>query len=269
MSKRYFYETDSIDSKILTCPCCKSRYEQPVCLPCLDVVCFKCLSKLKVETFDRGELRQCPECLEQHLKQDDLDYKPSKLIMKTLELVPIQVTRGAQFENSVKCATNLCNDLIENIRISNDLLQNSEAKIADYCSEMKSKVDLFVEMRVDELNKHRDDFFGRIENYQKECSDNFHCNLKACFDTNSTILSSANEWLDTLTKPNCIESEVLEISKTAQDSKQDLEDLIINFNKKIFNKNKLVFKGYETKLDYNVIGNLQENRVKRCFSQHR
>jgi uncharacterized C2H2 Zn-finger protein len=221
-NEQLYLEFNNVESKLLLCPCCKSKYEQPVCLPCHDVVCFKCLKDLKTETYDHGEFVKCPECNGEHKRQPDADYKPSRFILKALEFEPIKVTRGAEFEKKLKSAFNMCNILMDSINLSNDLLASAEANITDQCSEMKTKIDLFVEIRIDELNKHRDEFFARIDTYQKECLDDFHGNLKPYFDTNSTLLSSTNEWLHTLVESSCLEEQAKHIEAVASEKQAEL-----------------------------------------------
>jgi hypothetical protein len=108
MNKKLYVEFNNIESDLLTCPCCKARYQEPIMLPCQDSVCLKCLKDLKTEAFEQGIYVQCPDCLEKHVKQDDQDYKPSKFILRALQLQPVQVTRGSQFEQNLQSANSLC-----------------------------------------------------------------------------------------------------------------------------------------------------------------
>jgi hypothetical protein len=212
------------------------------------------LEYIKTETFEQGEFVECPECQEQHLKQND--YKSSKVLIKALLLHPIQVTRGTQFEQRLQSANTTCNDLIETIKLADDLLEEMDTQIIDHVDELKSQIDLFVEIRIDELNKQREEFFNKIDNYQTECLNDSDWNSTARCVNKSARDACPIEWLESMKMADCSEETVMDINGMALTIKAELQSNIEKINQKIIDGKKIGFVGNTDALKPAAIGHL-------------
>jgi hypothetical protein len=257
MNYSSFFDRNEIESALLMCPCCKSRFEQPIFLPCQDSICLKCLDTL-AETSARSGYIQCPECKLDHPVQNKTQYKPNRFIEKALKIEPIKVTRGSQFEKCLQSTNQKINDLVETIQNSETLVGESETKISEFFSKLKNQIDLSVEVKIEQLNKYRDEYIQRISDYEQECINNLNKNLKVSFVENGSSLKKAEAWSELVKKPNCSEESIQDIRVKAQDMKIDLDAKIRSFEHKLFCQKVFEFKANNSEFKKEDIGVLVE-----------
>ena len=239
--ERVFYECNQIKKNLLLCPCCKQTLVEPVFLPCFHTVCRQCLNKLEAFNFNSGQLVECPKCHKQSSKKPVHEYELNELIAEILGLSPTEVTRGKQFEDRLKEAKRKADELTELIKEANDLANNSETNISEHCAKLRNQVDLAAECLIEQINKQRDEHLKRICNFQKECVENFNNLLKVDFDKNDVYSKQIDKWLELMSRPNCLETEIDELVTNAEEVKCALILVMSDYDNKLFCKRKLQF----------------------------
>lgn len=78
-NNKMFHEKNQVNN-FLNCPNCKIRYNEPKVLPCGNIICNRCISKL-------DKIFKCKHCLLAHLKPDD-GFPSSELVINYLLIKP-------------------------------------------------------------------------------------------------------------------------------------------------------------------------------------
>jgi hypothetical protein len=211
-----------------------------------------------MENPTRTGFIKCPECKLEHQIQEKSAYKPNKLIEKALKIEPIKVTRGIQFEQFLQSTQQKISELVDTIQKSESLIGESESKISEFCSKLKNQIDLSVEIKIEQLNKYRDEYLKRIKDYEQECTSNLNNNLKTRFIENNSNLKKAEAWSELVKKPSCPEDTIKEIKRNVQDMKADMDVRIRMLEQSLFCNKVVEFKSHETALKKEDIGVLSE-----------
>ena len=155
-----FYEEEAI-KKLTECPYCKKILCDPRLLQCGKSLCFDCIESLinkEANGFD------CPICLEFHKTPENGFFK-NLILAELCFKKPNDVFRGAIAED-VKTKIRNIKEKSEKL---NFYIQHPIDKIKEHCSDLKLKVQLETELRIEKIKKFNDEFIEQIEKYEKEC----------------------------------------------------------------------------------------------------
>ena len=183
-----FYETTEIRD-LLKCQKCLQPYDEyfsPRILPCCGkTICHKCVQSIEKEIKDNRF--KCGLCTKSVAMPDNgllVNEVANQLIAKQ----PKEVYRGEEtqklIENLIDTETNLEKLTFE--------LNNGDHLIKEECRELKRRVQLSKEKRIEEISVHTETLLQIIDNYERECIYNY-CKLRKdkanilINQTNSTV----------------------------------------------------------------------------------
>jgi hypothetical protein len=229
---------------------------RPVFLPCFHSVCFDCLHKLNKQEYESGEFIECPECHKASEPKPSEEYQLNEALEKLLHLTPTQVTRGSHFEGLLNTVKTKANDLTGLINYSNGIAASSESKVYEYCSKLRNSVDLTVENKIEQLNRHRERLLRMINEYQNECIANLNVNLKLIFEKNPQTMSQVSNWQALMNRPNCLEKELNEIERNTEETRSDLERKLDKYEEKLFCMKRVEFVKNDKEFEEEVVGAL-------------
>ncbi|CAF0967643.1 unnamed protein product [Brachionus calyciflorus] len=141
------------DDSIL-CPECHKIFTDPIMLPCGETICSKCTPKVYTDKIF------CSFCHTIH-KIPENGFPNNKNLLKTLNSIvnddKIQELRLLKKKIEVD---------FEEVKTK---LENSDAKISDYCQHVINKIDLAAELNIYEINKIRNEMIKQVLEYQSTC----------------------------------------------------------------------------------------------------
>lgn len=159
----YFNEEEILHE--LSCPRCNQTFVDPRITPCFKTICSNCIEDLTSE----NEIK-CFFCKEMHKIPDRTGFQSNEYVSKILAKRPKQIYRGEifrQLESKLEDLTNILNKLETGIKNPNTIIN-------DYCSDLKNKIDLVTEQKINELNLMRVKYIEKIDDFErmprKKCS---------------------------------------------------------------------------------------------------
>ena len=168
-----FFEEELIN-KGLMCPMCKKKLEQPVSLPCADIVCNLCIiSYIKQNKVENNDRFKCCFCDEDHLVPVK-GFPRSKSINFLLELKPKKIGTSS-FVVLFKEDLEKCMREISKIK---DAFNNREEIVNNYIESRRQHVRLVTESRIDEINKRSKELLEELDEYEEDYLENLKSNLQ-------------------------------------------------------------------------------------------
>lgn len=150
-----FYEESEIN-KVFSCPCCDLKFEDSKVLPCGNIICGYCASRLNKKF-------QCELCFKTHVVPDE-GFPISNLILKFLSIKSDEVIRSSQ-------ATNLKNNLKEIQLIIKRLsfkINNGVDYIKEHCINLRNDVQLATERFIKDVNDLSETMINKINKYEQK-----------------------------------------------------------------------------------------------------
>jgi hypothetical protein len=115
-----FYEEEQL-SKRLNCPNCDKRFDEPMLLPCANLICQRCVTSFKQTLSSHTNRFPCPLCHDYH-DFPASNFPVCKPVKDILNQQPKEVYRGILAE---KLKANL-NDIREKINdLNSDINEGS------------------------------------------------------------------------------------------------------------------------------------------------
>ena len=249
-------------SDILNCPNCKKIYDEPKMLPCGKVVCTDCLSIILYKVNRTSKEFKCLLCTEYHSLPKSGKFPTCEPLMNLIRKKPNDIFRCEALEN---LRSNLKQIQHEVVLLKKDM-NNGNEKIKKYCHELRTDVQLAVEMKINEINNLNAIMIDTIDNYEIECFNAFE---KETLFKDKTLKETAeigqfcSDWIDSCKHMRLSEMEVLKANELAKSMKIKMNLKRKEFDSFLFNNKVLVFEKSLHKMEPAELGVLKyENRVK-------
>lgn len=161
-----FYSEDEI-SKDLICPSCKEKYVVPRILPCGSIICDRCVKK--IQPIENTNQFKCDQCNEMHNIPPN-GFSICEPLIKMLNRKPSKIYRGSQVEDLEKNLKRIENQL-KKLEID---LNHGEDVIKDHCSELRRKVQLATDRKIEQINEYNKEMFEQIDEFRRDCLKTFN-----------------------------------------------------------------------------------------------
>ena len=253
-----FYQQEAI-KKLIECPYCKNAYSDPRVLECGKSLCYDCI-ELLMNKEENG--LDCPVCLEFH-------HAPENGFLKNVTLgelsstKPNDVYRGAIAED-VKTKMKIIKETTDKL---NFCIYHPIDKIKEYCINLKQKVQLETELKMEKIKKFNEEFIGQIEKYEIECIEK--CEIdKSLFEATINELDEFySKWTSYMSNANIDEDELKKVLDEAKKLLEYAEMKKIEICSKLFNKKLMTFNENRNELSSSLVGSIEYDFIK-LFSSH-
>ena len=233
-------------------------------LQCGESLCEDCI--LKILNKDSTGLN-CSFCNEFHRVPHN-GFSKNQRLSRLLSLRPSEVFRGKAVQNFKLDLKLICE---KSNSITNDLTRGSD-KIKEYCEFIRNDVDLAAESWLESIHKFRDEFFQKIDTYERECLKNFE-NFSENDDSFRVLLEEADAFYQKWTKYlEQFSLDKIELSKGSNEAKVLLDNLQSkekDLKCKLFNGKLLKFEYDDRKVDSQIVGQFKYQYLKINFDQLR
>lgn len=237
LEKEKFYKA-SIIRDYLICPCCDQRFTNPINLHCSHNICLNCFKSLHKE-FPIEKI-DCPVCQTEN-QVPRTGFPINTLIVSLLELEPVEIRRGKNFETLTESTCRILTELNSIIAELNDKIINAEANIKRFCGELREQVNYATNKKIDQLNQNREIFFAQIIQFEKICLNEFFNKETNLRDMLDKCLFDVDEWKVRAQAPDSDESDVDNIKILAENMKKKLYNENLKFNSLLFGEQKIQF----------------------------
>jgi len=248
------YEESEI-TDLLNCDNCLKPYDEsypPRILPCCHkTICFKCvhLTEQKI----KNNKYNCIACNKEETMPDG--FIVNQLAVKLIAKKPKEISRGNEVEK-----------LKQNIRdieeIVNKLIfetENGEDLITEDCNELKRQVQLAKEERIEEINKHCDALFIKINIYEKTCKSRFkekRDQKQKAYDLIKSVNDSIQQQREYLRQLMIDDNETIECNQKMDELKKQIEKERKNVKKSILGNQIIKFEANKTDIHEEILGKL-------------
>ena len=251
---KYFLNED-IESE-LKCLACNCRYDVPKLLPaCGCSICSKCESHQKKFVENNIIKLKCPICKQTNdLMSNQLAV--NKFIQKFLLKKPREAERGELHKN----ATIKLKEIKSMQEIFERDLTNSDEIVYSYCKMLRNEIYIKTESAKLQLDKHRDNFIEKINQYEKRCLENTNnlTEFKKFIQNNEQIFKT---WWKYLDQTCLVDSVVSKIILEADKVKQVFDIYKKKLEEHLLETDKLEFIKSEFKLDKSLIGSFKNSNA--------
>lgn len=243
-----FYEKTKLDSK-LSCPYCMLKYKDPRFLPCHHSACFDCIKN----RLDKNQI-DCKICNKTCEIQIN-DLAVNILILELLNIEPTRVERGTDFDKLHKETKKIVKLMSQLVQKSKNLLNGYEKSITDRFELIRNKIDLATEIRIEELNNHRENLLNEVKECEKAYLEDENLNKKE----ELTILTdkcgeNIKKWNDELLQPKTTEKDIKEIKSKVETVISELSERISLHEKLLLFEGKCIFNESNIELNSDTIG---------------
>ncbi|CAF0882673.1 unnamed protein product [Brachionus calyciflorus] len=138
----------------ILCPTCHEIFTDPIMLPCGETICSKCTPKVYTDKIF------CSFCHALH-KIPENGFQNNKNLLKTLNSIVS--------DDKIQELRDLKKNIEADFEEVKTKLESSDAKISDYCQRVINKIDLAAELKINEINKIRDEMIKQVLEYQSTC----------------------------------------------------------------------------------------------------
>jgi hypothetical protein len=152
--------------KLFSCKICEEIVQDPLQLPCTEILCNDCIDSLSDK---ERKIFECPKCNASHPIPDN--GFPVSDIFKDLLQIESEDKDQNFLVNDLKCATLSIQGITE--KIESDLA-NGETLIRDHCNKVRNNTKLAIEEAHIKLDQTHKEFVDEIDKYEHEC----HVELK-------------------------------------------------------------------------------------------
>lgn len=183
-----FYKEQDI-KELLTCPACKTRFEDPIILPCGDSICLNCEILIREESNYYQHYR-CPVCKVTHKNLIMNQLPRNKLIENMLRLKAGEVHRD-------KSVTELLLNLKE-LQLKIDLINLSDQRhpleeLKSNCDLIKNQISLQSEKVKQKIEFLCIELQRQVDTLEKECMDKIELLAKDKGLKKSQVMSQLKE----------------------------------------------------------------------------
>ncbi len=253
-----FYEESEI-TDLLKCENCSQPYDEyylPRILPCCGkTICNTCLQLTDKQVNDNKY--ECIVCK----KSETMPYNGFQFNQLAVSLKakrPKELSRGLEAD---KLKKNICvlDDLVKKLIFETD---NGECLITEHCNELRRQVQLAKEEKIEEINKHCDKLFLKIETYEKKRK----CNYKEMNDSNDSkkkvneLIKSVNESIQQqnvyLRQLKIDEKKTMECNQIMNELKAKIENERRSFKKSMFANQIMKFIANTTPTEEEILGKI-------------
>jgi hypothetical protein len=225
-----FFETNLVN-EILLCEQCKGRLDLPKILPCGKTICSFCAPLNFLSTIDNKF--DCLVCKNKHeVPKDGLII--NEAILKLLSVKVMCVSRGKAFD----ALENFLDEIQKKHRCIKRGIENSTDLINEYCSDLRTEVQITAEEIILQVNDLSSKIFEEINEYEKELIEFNKTNSKSLDEFNKiakeleSFYTVNNEYL----KQYVVDDEILlKSNKEASSLIRKAEMEIENLKDNIFN----------------------------------
>jgi len=256
----FFEQSEIID--LLKCEVCSQPYGEyypPRLLPCCDkTICYNCVQTIEIQS--KNNQYTCIACKKEE-KMPNKGFGVNNIVSKLITRRPKEISRGQEAE---KLKQNLC----ELEKFVNKLIfemENGEHLITENCNELRRKVQLAKEEKIEEINKLCDSLFLKIETYEEKCK----CNYK---EMNELIKQKANELIksvnESIQQQNAYlrqlaidDKNTMECNQKMDELKKQIEKERKNIKKSMFGNQIMKFEANITLLNEEILGTLYDHTL--------
>lgn len=256
-----FYEASQIDTLII-CKICDQKLDDPRLLPCGKSVCYKCIQTMTVNDSTKL-LVKCPHCAKTHEVPKD-GFAPNLEIGEIINLKSNQIIKSEIFDE-LKHVSDLIQEKAE--KIKDDLL-SGKTQINDRCDKIRHEIKLAIDEAHLFLDKTYEKFTEKIDNYQKECHQNYEkiCQNKEKFENFLYEANTFKSKIDTTLKQLQINDMVIKSGlREANKLLKDLGEVEDKIKLKFFNKVSLNFHKSVKTLKTSMIGRLKNEHIQMSY----
>jgi hypothetical protein len=257
-----FYEASRIECLIL-CKICDKKLEDPRLLPCGRSVCHKCVDLL-LDT-DRRRIK-CFYCAKTHDLPID-GFAPNLELSNLLVLKPSKAFRS-ELTSELTVISNSIQEKFE--KIQTDLL-TGEAKIRDECDKVRNDVQLAIEEAHLMLDKIHERLMNKIDDYEKECRQNY-VKIQKSREKMNRSLNKANNFnahIKILLNQFHLEETVIQENlNEAQAILNKLEKIEDELQMDLISKVHFKFEKNQSGLNDSTIGFIKRRNVQLYFCQN-
>ena len=197
--------TESDINNILMCELCHEKYslyDEPKMIPCGLTICGQCEHKIDQEMRGTRSFKCLSEsCGDEHLKPIK-GFPINKAVLNLLTTPLKEVYRGEDIETieqNLKKIQNILNEITFDV-------ENSDFKLKEFCTELRTQVQLSTEMKLNQINEMSDLLLKEIDDYETECIRMINYNKITEITSNDfykeikTFLDEKNNYLKKLIK---------------------------------------------------------------------
>lgn len=233
----------------LTCPLCKSYFEDPRLLPCSHTFCQECIQD---SIRDTSQTLVCPQCGKKHeVPRDGFPLNGVALYLTDSK---------ADYVHHPQRSKHLANK-IELLKESAERLKsrvsNGAIVIRERCAKLKIQMDLQAETRIEQIHQLKDELKSQVDKYENEC-------VEAYENVPTSEIEQASKLVEEILS-FCAQSEQC-LNQFSLDSRkvnalieesEKYSDSLIDTELKQIMKNKLLeFKKSEAEFDRDIIGKI-------------
>jgi hypothetical protein len=248
-----FYEQEAI-KKLVECPYCKNAYRDPRALQCGRSLCFDCIELLMNKEANGLD---CPVCSAFH-------HAPENGFFKILTLgdisstQPNDVSRGAIAED-VKTKMKTIKEKTEKL---NFFITHPIDNIKEHCSDLKLKVQLETELKIEKIMKFNEEFIRQIEKYEIECIDKCKIDKSLFEETINELDEIYSKWTSYMSNSKIDEEELKKVLDEAKQLLQKADTKKIEICAELFNKKLMVFNENRNELSSSLVGSIEYDFIK-------
>ena len=263
LEKEKFYKA-SIIRDYLICPCCDQRFLNPINLHCSHNICLNCFKSLNKE-YPIDKL-VCPVCQTEN-QVPKTGFPINTMIANLLELEPVEIRRGKNFETLAESACSILIELNSLIGELNDKIVNAESNIKRFCAELREQVNYATNKKIDQLNCNREIFLDQIIEFENTCLNEFLKRETDLRDMLDKCLFDVDEWKVRAQAPDSDESDVDNIKLLAEKMRQKLGNENLKFNSMLFGEQTVKFVEDNHQLVLDSIGQIKYEKIKENNNQ--
>ena len=179
----------------------------------------------------------------------------NKMALSLIELQPTEVSRGHKAESFKKTLISM-RKTINGLRHD---AKNGIDKITDYCSDLRSEVQLATEAAIEEINEHNERIIATINNYEKESILKYHLNQThrdEVYRTAQELETFHLKWSVYLKETQICDDLISKANGTAEVLSEKAERERLNLIKVVFKRGLLKFRTKSNRLEQKSLGSL-------------
>jgi hypothetical protein len=256
-----FYDENSI-SKILACPLCENKLDDPCLLLCGKFVCEKCIQT--PSSSDEGQEYVCKLCKNKH---NTNSFSKIELATSLSIIKPVEIYRGKTYEDFKHKLNQLKNDTQH---LDEHFLHGCDF-IKEHCDRLRNDIQLVTESKIEELSTNRETLLNQVNFYEKICLE--HSKKRKIFFTNSRndvgkLIEFGEKWKNYLAQSNIEHDKLKTGLNSLERNLSYLKSLQAKTNEILYSQKMLEFKPNEQKTTCQILGTfnsvISERPIQSC-----
>jgi len=247
------YEESEIKD-LLKCEHCSRPYDEydtPKMLPCCGkTICNTCL-QLTEEQVNNNKFK-CIACNKDETKPYN-GFQVNQLAVNFLRKRPKEISRGLEADKLKKNLIDL-DVLVSRLIFEMD---NGEHLIAEDCKELKRQVQLVKEEKIEEINKHCDALFLKIDTYEEKCKNKYkemNESKKKANELIKTVDESIQQQNAYLRQLKIDEKETMECNQKMEELIEKIENERKNIKNTMYGNQVIKFQENKKPIDEEILG---------------